>query len=54
MSLLLLLAGVGSFVDAHEVLGDADVVDHLRDAEEWCDHDHAAHGALKECRWSFL
>ena len=54
---LLLLVGVGvagSLVDAHEVLGDADVVDHLRDAEQGRDDDHAAQRALEERSWSLL
>ena len=37
-----------ALVDAHEVLGDAEVVDGLRDAEEGRDDDHPAEGALVE------
>jgi len=44
----------GCLVDAHEVLGDAEVVDHLRDAEQRSDNDHPAKCALKESSWSLL
>ena len=44
----------GGLVDAHEVLGDAEVVDHLRDAEERSNDDHPAEGALQESSWSLL
>ena len=43
-----------ALVDAHEVLGDAEVVDGLGDAEEGRDDDHAAEGALVERRHALV
>ena len=42
------------FVDAHEVLGDAEVVDHLSYAEERGYDDHTTERALKECSGALL
>ena len=43
-----LLFGLLSLVLSHDVLRDAEVVDHLRYAEEGRDDDHAAEGPLEE------
>ena len=41
-------------IDAHEVLGDAEVVDHLSYAEERGYDDHTTERALKECSGALL
>ena len=42
------------FVDAHEVLGDAEVIDHLSYAEERGYDDHTTERALEECSGALL
>ena len=44
----------GGLVDAHEVLGDAEVVDHLSYAEERGYDDHTTERALEECSGALL
>ena len=49
-----LLLVVRVLIDAHEVLGDAEVVDHLSYAEERGYDNHTTERALKECSGALL
>lgn len=42
------------FLHAHEVLGDAEVINHLGDTEERRDDDHPTEGSFEEGRRAFI
>jgi len=54
IEVLVFLLGVGGLVDAQEMFSNAEIVDHLSDAEKRCDDDHSAQGTLQERRRPLL